>query len=162
MKNPQSIIPLVSSWEQYIAAEPGGNIQDFARWLLAEKPSPPSDSITLARHSLATDRHLDAMAASALLITRLQRIMHHRSKPAIKELGFTKDMEFAVLVQVALMGRPNKKELCRQLLIENSTGVEITRRLAKKGYLLETVDENDRRSARLSITEKGEKVIKKG
>jgi DNA-binding MarR family transcriptional regulator len=58
------------------------------------------------------------------------------------------------------MDRPNKKELCRELLIENSTGVEITRRLAKKGLLLEEADEKDRRSARLSLTEKGKTVMR--
>ena len=104
----------------------------------------------------------DETAQSTLLITHLYRILGFHSKPVIKKLGFTKDMEFAVLVQVTLMGRPNKKELCRQLLIENSTGVEITKRLAKKGLLLEEADEKDRRSARLSLTEKGKTLLQKG
>ena len=105
---------------------------------------------------------LDNTAQSTLLISHLHRILGFQSKPVIKELGFAKDMEFAVLVQVTLMGRPNKKELCRQLLIENSTGVEITKRLAKKGLLLEEADEKDRRSARLSLTEKGTTLLRKG
>lgn len=84
------------------------------------------------------------------------------SKPAIKSIGFTKDLEFGVLVHVAILNRPNKKELCRELLIENSTGVEITKRLAKKGFIFEQPDPNDRRSSLLSLTAKGKKTIMEG
>jgi DNA-binding MarR family transcriptional regulator len=181
-----SIIPLISSWEQYILSHPTGDLRDFGRWLQTSSLSRPTaqpadapplpqpadasashapaepDPVLLARHSLATDANLDASAASALLVNRLNTINHFLSKPVIRKLGFTKDAEFGVLVQVHLMDRPNKKELCRQLLIENSTGVEITRRLAKKGYLRETIDPNDRRSSRLSLTDKGQRLLKEG
>jgi DNA-binding MarR family transcriptional regulator len=169
-----SIIPLISSWEQYILTHPAGDLRDFGRWLQLNPPPTPAsspaasstpvepDAILLARQSLSTNINLDASAASALLITRLSHINYFLSKPVTRKLGFTKDMEFSVLVQVYLMDRPNKKELCHELLIENSTGVEITRRLAKKGLLRETIDPNDRRSARLTVTEKGQRVLKEG
>jgi DNA-binding MarR family transcriptional regulator len=134
----------------------------------ARRPNPPAaDPLpTDHRPSPTPTAHppvdLDETTQSTLLITHLYRVLGFHSKPVIKKLGFTKDMEFAVLVQVTLMGRPNKKELCRQLLIENSTGVEITKRLAKKGLLLEEADEKDRRSARLSLTEKGKTLLQKG
>jgi DNA-binding MarR family transcriptional regulator len=185
-----SIIPLISSWERYILTYPTGDLHDFGRWLQSQPPlsqpppsqpppsqpppspaplpaAPPSaatepDPILRARQSLAITANLDASTAATLLVNRLNAINYFLSKPIIRKLGFTKDAEFGVLVQVRLMDRPNKKELCRQLLIENSTGVEITRRLAKKGYLRETVDPNDRRSALLSLTEKGLRVLKEG
>ncbi|HXB91629.1 MAG TPA: MarR family winged helix-turn-helix transcriptional regulator [Puia sp.] len=102
---------------------------------------------------------VDATAQSMLLIARLHRILTFLSKPVLKKIGFPKDKEFAVLVQVALMNSPNKKEVCRELLMEGSTGVEITRRLAKRGLILEGTDENDRRSALLTLTEKGQKTL---
>jgi DNA-binding MarR family transcriptional regulator len=102
---------------------------------------------------------IDATAQSMLLIARLHRILTFLSKPVLKKIGFPKEKEFAVLVQIALMNSPNKKEVCRELLIEGSTGVEITRRLAKRGLILEGTDENDRRSARLTLTEKGQKTL---
>jgi len=141
----------------------------------AAEPLPPEGSTTPPAHPhppaqtpiqppaqspTQPPQQLDATQQSTLLIVRLARILGFLSKPVMKRSGFTKDMEFAVLVQVKLMDRPNKKELCRELLIENSTGVEVTRRLAKKGLLLEEADEKDRRSARLSLTEKGKTVLR--
>ncbi len=104
---------------------------------------------------------VNTTAQSMLLIARLHRILTFLSKPVLKRMGFPKDKEFAVLVQVALMNRPNKKEVCRELLMEGSTGVEITKRLAKRGLILERTDENDRRSALLTLTEKGQKTLLK-
>jgi DNA-binding MarR family transcriptional regulator len=173
-----SLIPLISSWEQYILTHPAGDLRDFGRWLQAPVSQPPPapqrstpspepapaepDSFAPARLSLGINIDLDPGALGTLLVARLHMITHFLSKPVIRKLGFTKDAEFSVLIQVHLMNRPNKKELCRQLLIQNSTGVEITRRLAKKGLLRETIDPNDRRSARLSLTEKGQRLLKEG
>ena len=139
----------------YIRTFPKGDIKGFARWVLVNSDVPDFRPIHVASN-------LDASARSALLIGRLHRMLALLSKPAVKKMGFTKDMEFAVLVQVAIMDHPNKKEVCSELLIENSTGVEITKRLAKKGFLLEEPDEKDRRSARLSLTEKGKKTLMQG
>jgi DNA-binding MarR family transcriptional regulator len=173
-----SIIPLISSWEQYIITHPTGDLQDFGRWLqtpvsqptltpqlptpFPESAAAEPDFLAPARLSLGININLDAGGLGTLLVARLHMINHFLSKPVIRKLGFTKDAEFSVLIQVHLMNQPNKKELCRQLLIQNSTGVEITRRLAKKGLLRETIDPNDRRSARLSLTEKGQRLLKEG
>lgn len=186
-----SIIPLISCWEQYILAHPAGDLHDFGRWLQTQSqptpsattPQPPSfpasaknsppatstpttptpDPLLLASQSLGTARpDLDASAYSTLLVNRLGNINLFVSKPIIRKLGFAKELEFGVLIQVYLMGHPNKKELSHRMLIETSTGVEITRRLAKKGLLRETIDPNDRRSARLTVTDKGLRLIKEG
>jgi DNA-binding MarR family transcriptional regulator len=157
---PASVIPLLSNWEAYIAVESAGTIEGFARWILARQPQPPTP--TPAPPTTSPPSNLDDNAQSSLLIARLHRIMRVLSKPAIKSIGFTKDLEFAVLVHVAIMNRPNKKELCRELLIENSTGVEVSKRLAKKGFIFEQPDPNDRRSSLLSLTGKGKKTIMQG
>ncbi len=187
-----SIIPLISSWEQYVQNHPAGNLQDFGRWLqtTSQPTQPPSAAKTApssearspapsanpsatsapstpnplahARLVLGSSADLDAPAYGTLLVNRLGNINLFLSKPIIRKLGFAKEVEFGVLIQVYLMGHPNKKELSRRLLIEASTGVEITRRLAKKGLLRETIDPNDRRSARLTVTEKGMRLIKEG
>jgi DNA-binding MarR family transcriptional regulator len=166
-----SVIPLLSSWEKYITDHPDGDTRGFARWILSQEPAPPAapapptPSSKRARSPaspLPNTSQLDDNAQSSLLVARLNGIMRVYSKHIIKDLGFAKDLEFGVLVHVAIMNRPNKKELCRQLLIENSTGVEITRRLGRKGFITEQPDPNDRRSALLSITEKGKKAIYQG
>jgi DNA-binding MarR family transcriptional regulator len=168
-----SVIPLLSLWENYIQQHPEGDIPGFAHWILAQQPAGTSTpdqqptptsytNPTLTPSTPAPSTQLPATAMGGLLIARNNRIIRLLSKPIIKSLGFTKDMEFGALVHVAIMNHPNKKELCRELLIENSTGVEITRRLAKKGVIAEEPDPKDRRSALLSITEKGKKLLLQG
>jgi DNA-binding MarR family transcriptional regulator len=169
-----SVIPLLSKWEEYLSTNPDGDITGFAHWVLAaapasdasqsQHPTPPSPlSTASATSSTAPDKvHLDDTAQSLLLISRLHRILQFRSKPIAKELGFTKPMEFSMLVQVAIMNKPNKKQLCQEMLIEGSTGVEITKRLAARGFIKEQPDANDRRSALLSLAEKGKQTLLQG
>ena len=123
---PLSVIPLLSSWEMYIKTFPKGDIKGFARWVLVNSEVPDflsnrgiRSSSWLTGTSPAPAKpaptpaagNLDASARSALLIGRLHRMLTLLSKPAVKKMGFTKDMEFAVLVQVAIMNHPNKKEV---------------------------------------------------
>lgn len=181
----RSVIPLLSAWEKYTNEFPDGDLTGFAHWILASQPQssqsqPPSPSLPFTDPNLisattttqpathtgtsatASTAGLNDTAQGALLIARNHRILRLFSKPVIKDLGFTKDMEFSAVVHVAIMDHPNKKELCRELLIENSTGVEITRRLAQKGFIAERPDPDDRRSALLSITDKGRKILEQG
>jgi DNA-binding MarR family transcriptional regulator len=171
MAGAASVIPLLSSWEAYVAAEPDGDLPGFARWVLAageaeqQSGTPIRAGSSLNKAADSSDDAAgssDKAALSPLLITRLFHVLQLLSKPVAKELGFTKPIEFQLLVQIALLKRPNKKELCRELLIEGSTGVEITKRLALRGFIREETDQDDRRSARLSLTEKGQKAIVEG
>jgi DNA-binding MarR family transcriptional regulator len=147
-----SVIPLLSSWEEYISIKPDGDIRGFARWILDTEKTPPP----------APPANPDDNTRIPLLISRLHRILHQLSKPIAKTLGLTNDMEFDLLVHIAIMDHPNKKQLCHELLIENSTGVEITKRLAQRGFITERPDPKDRRSARLSLTEKGKRSLLQG
>ncbi|WP_431214256.1 MarR family winged helix-turn-helix transcriptional regulator [Puia sp. P3] len=140
----------------------------FARWILAETAEAGAattakpDATSAESAPTAVNAETDTTARTILLITRLHRILQFRSKPIVKYLGFTKPQEFAMLVQAAIMNNPNKKQLCQEMLIEGSTGVEITKRLAAKGFLKETPDADDRRSALLSLTEKGKQTLLQG
>jgi len=101
-------------------------------------------------------RNLADSSKALMYISRLHRYMQMASKPIIKKLGFGKDHEYLMLTYVYLLKEPNKKELARKMLLENSTTVEISNRLVKKGYVLETSDAEDKRATRLTLTEKGE------
>ena len=157
-----SIMPLLSKWEEYLNQFPDGDITGFARWVLAESTPSPASTSPSSSPAPEIPTNLDNTAQSLLLISRLHRIVQFRSKPIVKYLGFTKPQEFSILVQTAIMNNPNKKQLCQEMLIEGSTGVEITRRLTAKGFLKEKPDVNDRRSALLSLTEKGKQTLLQG
>lgn len=174
-----SVIPLLSKWEEYVSANPDGDINGFARWVLAASPEPAA-AATAAETTAAAETPtaatppsspsstppakapLDDTTQSLILISRLHRIVHFRAKPIAKELGFTKPMEFSMLLQTAIMNNPNKKQLCQEMLIEGSTGVEIIKRLAAKGFIQVKTDAKDRRAALLSLAEKGKQTLLQG
>jgi DNA-binding MarR family transcriptional regulator len=153
-----SSIPILIKWEEFNRIKSEGSIEDFARWLLegGKKPGIPIDSF--GNNQLIQDK-IDRAAQVSLLINRLNKLMGLFNKPIIRNMGFGKEHEFAVFAQVAISDKLNKKELANKTLLEVSTTVEITKRLAKKGLIKEEVDKTDRRSARISLTEKGQKLL---
>src|SRR6516164_5227830 len=110
-----SVIPLLTNWEEYIGQHPSGDLEGFARWLLFRSadaqpqhpaPSPQRQargSISSGTASLAATIELEETARGTLLITRLSRLLGAKANPAMEKLGFTKEMEFGLLVQVSLM-----------------------------------------------------------
>jgi len=140
-----SVIPLLSKWEEYLSTNPEGDITGFARWILAAAPASAPDPVTIIQ--------------APFLITHLYRDLQQRTKPIAKQLGLANSLELDMLVHIATLKDPNKKQVCQDMLIENSTGVEITKRLVAKEFLEEKADSKDRRAARLSLTVKGQQTV---
>jgi len=159
----KSVIPLLSEWEKYSTENQNGDIPGFAKWVLANEKTtgPATPASPHYTNPVTPAKPIPATAEAGLLIDRLHRLLGAISKPTIKSLGFPNEMEFVVLAHVAILNKPNKKQLCQELLIEISTGVEITKRLAQKELITETPDPNDRRSALLDISGKGIEVLAK-
>jgi len=103
-----------------------------------------------------------AAIRAPFLITHLYRDLQQRSKPIAKKLGLTNSLELDMLVHIATLKDPNKKQVCQEMLIESSTGVEIAKRLVAKGFIEEKADSKDRRAARLSLTVKGQQTVLQG
>ena len=156
--NPGSSIPVLSQWEKFVRTHPSGSVEDFARWILKNEKEPPPVK-AVSGHKRATGEEIDRAARAGLLINRLYKLLGFFNKPIIRNMGLVKEHEFAVFAQLAISEKPNKKELAKETLIEVSTTVEITKRLVKKGLIKEEVDKTDRRAARISLTEKGRKLL---
>jgi DNA-binding MarR family transcriptional regulator len=56
--------------------------------------------------------------------------------------------------------RPSIGELAQRLLIEHHSAVELVNRLAKGGYVQRERDGEDRRAVLISLTRKGEKILR--
>ena len=143
-----SVIPLLSKWEEYLSTNPDGDINGFARWVLTATPASAPDPVKVIQ--------------IPFLITHLYRDLQLRSKPIAKQLGLANSLELDMLVHIATLKDPIKKQVCQEMLIESSTGVEITKRLVAKGFIEEKADSNDRRAARLSLTVKGQQTVLQG
>lgn len=148
-----SIIPVISLWEEFIQRHKEGTVEDFARWIIKEKknekPNKDSPPQKKPKSGGKYSVNLNESAKALLLINRLHRLIQIKTKPIIKKAGFTKDHEYGMLTQIFLLNNPNKKELAKEMLLENSTAVEISNRLVKRGLIKEADDPNDKRSTRL-------------
>jgi DNA-binding MarR family transcriptional regulator len=162
-----SVIPLLSKWEEYLSIIPDGDITGFASWVLAVTSASAPTQLAPPTAAAVTSSSTSAPGSAAVirapfLITHLYRDLQLRSKPIAKQLGLTNSMELDMLVHIATLKDPNKKQVCQEMLIESSTGVEIAKRLVAKGFLREQPDTKDRRAARLSLTVKGKETVLHG
>src|ERR1700738_663359 len=112
----KSVIPLLQSWELFLEDQPKGSLQDFAQWLLTREQG--VNSHAAVQKTMPRRQALDNTAQATLLISRLSGLLSMSFKPILQQLVFNKGHEFGVLVQVAVMEEPNKKELANQVLLE--------------------------------------------
>jgi len=157
-----SVVPLISLWEDFLSNYPNGNVHAFASWILKQKKQkllPRRKGRKKISLNGRTDNEMTDESRAMLLIYRLNRFIDIRAKPVIKEIGFAKPQEFAMLAEIYLLQKPNKNEVAKSMLIEVSTAVEISKRLVQRGLIKEISDPNDKRATRLVITEKGMKKL---
>jgi DNA-binding MarR family transcriptional regulator len=148
------LVKLISYWEEYNVVSEQPALVDFGKWLREKEGTSATPVLPETG-----DKALNTGGEVMLLLSRLHKLAKLKTKPLIKKLGFAKDHEYEVLFSVFLLNQPNKKELAKHLILENSTTVEITNRLIKKELLEEWSDETDRRATRLSVTDTGKKKL---
>jgi len=90
-------------------------------------------------------------------------LMNHYAKWYIKKvlrdsLLQTPD-EFSFLITLMTYDSLSKSELITKQVMEKTSGSEVIRRLIKRGLIVESADENDKRSVRVSITQSGREEI---
>jgi DNA-binding MarR family transcriptional regulator len=160
-----SIVPVITLWEEFLSKNNKADVKEFARWVLMnESNSHQIDSLTdtsmvIKNKPQGVESDLNESAKAMLLITRLHRFTQIKTKPIMKQLGFTKDHEYNMLIHIHLLKNPNKKQLAQNMLLETTTAVEISNRLLKKGLIKEIRDNGDKRSTRLGLTTMGEQKL---
>lgn len=68
--------------------------------------------------------------------------------------------QLVYLEAISRMGNPTFSELARQLKVTKPSVTAIVRKLEEKGFVIRTVSQDDRRSANLSLSEKGKTLQK--
>lgn len=147
-------IALVIEWGKFEEKHPDGSIDDFCRYQLIHKKEAVAGNTVNAA--------LVPANADSLLMRTMGRIMRLHTvyaEFALEGTGIRSVEEFSMLNAVYQLKTPKKSEVILSCLHEISTGTDILNRLRKSGYLIERADKEDRRSKRLTITAKGEKVI---
>ena len=147
-------ITLVNEWGKFEEKHPDGNIDDFCRYHLTHQKE--------EKHTGNTKSVLIPTNVDSVLMRTMGRIMLLHSiyaDVALEGTGISSVEEFSMLNTVYQLKNSKKSEVIYACLHEISTGTDILNRLRKLSYLTEHDDKEDRRSKRLNITAKGEKVI---
>lgn len=82
-------------------------------------------------------------------------------KDALANSGINSPDEYSFLYHLSLVDSFRKMELIQIHLLEAPSGIEVIKRLLKKGFIEEFDDNQDKRAKRVKLTEKGREEIKK-
>jgi len=128
------------------------NLQGFTEWLNAScrNGSKPEDPDWKGKESGRSSESI----INTLLI-RISRYAKSYSRSAISNSAFSSQDDFIYLISLKTMGAMTKMELIRHNVHEKSTGILIINRLILNGWAVQTINEKDKRTKHIHITEKG-------
>ncbi len=151
--------PIIEKWEEYLVNSTDDSIHNFAKWILNEK----GDNEQLRNQELQVyfDNQSELHKLSYLnseagyLIGRLYKFLKIYTKNILKECNFSSLDEFGILAYIDLKTVCSKKDAISETLIDNTTGIDIIKRLIKKEFVNEKTNPDDKREKLVSTSEKG-------
>ncbi len=149
MKN--KVVDLVNLWAAYEAENPDLTIEAFCIKYLAENEQRPIHA--------ADQYEIPINGQLAAMIGRLNKYASMYFKKALAHVGMDNLEDWIYLISLQDMGTPKKSELIYEMLSEFPSGIDIIKRLVKSDLVEEFPDEQDKRSKRLKITDKGTAVL---
>ena len=130
------------------------NLRDFLIWLNSKVFDESSS------HHSVDDINMIDMELTFLLIMQNKHYKSY-SKKVLGNSEITSVEGFSFLYHLGLVDSYRKMELIKMHLLEPPSGIEILKRLFKKGLISEFDDPNDKRAVRIKITEKGRNELNK-
>jgi len=148
-------VELVKLWGAFEEEYPDGTIEDFCRRHLARQQEPQPAAGPLVGGVVP------AFNSALLLkiIGRISKLNMAYANMALKGTDLNQIEEFGILVTIKQEKNPKKTEVIYANLFELSSGTDMLTRLKNRGLIKEYDDKEDKRSKRLELTPKGEKVI---
>lgn len=101
----------------------------------------------------------DREADISILFSLMYRYSKVYTKKALEGSLIGTPEEFSFLASLMTYESLTKTELINEQVMEKTSGTEIIKRLLKQKLIKEFADSNDKRSVRVSITEKGKKEV---
>jgi len=162
VKEIKKLIELINLWDKFLI-DNYPDINNFAKWILKEYThniSFDSNDKKIKNIKDLTDKYSgNYKFLSALLIFRLSKFIKIYTKELLHNSNLSSIDEFSFLAMIDQMKNPSKKDLCDINLTEFTTGMDIIKRLEHKGYALEIIDNNDKRTKRMKITKVGKEIL---
>ena len=143
-------VDIVIEWAKFENRYPDGNLEDFCRYYLIYKKQKEEIENRLGNFKLNNVRFVLMKA-----INRLNKLWLYYSLISLKPLDIGSFDEYTFLLSVDRFQPINKTDIVNGHFFELSSGLLIIDRLIHKGLVIETADPADKRSKKLSMSEKG-------
>lgn len=130
------------------------NFRQFLNQKAYEREKPENIS---SKNNLEVFEMENEIAKQVILLGRYSKNLIRKSMENHHDLA---NEDFTYLFRMMDYESLTKMQLIEKNAHEKQTGIEIIKRLVKNGLFIEFPDENDKRSVRISVTEKGRKVFK--
>jgi DNA-binding MarR family transcriptional regulator len=147
-------VELVNEWAKYETRHPDGGVADFCRYYLAHQNEKPLKGALVGGV-------IPAVADGLLLkiIGRISKLNMLYANMALRGTEVNQIEEFGMLAYIKQNKNPRKTEVIYASLFELSSGTDMLKRLQKRGLIKEYDDKEDKRSKRVELTAKGEKIV---
>lgn len=149
-------VALVKAWGEFEENHPDGDLEDFCRHYLASRRPPAKE-----QKNPLVGGVVPPVADGLLLkiIGRIHKLNFSYANLALKGTELNQIEEFGILLTIKQEKNPRKTEVIYANLFELSSGTDMLGRMIKRGLIREYDDVEDKRSKRIELTTKGEKVI---
>lgn len=134
-------------------------VQEFSYWLhnrVCAKPRSYNEELPDKKGDFS-QQPVDVQIS--ILIGRMAKYARVYTKKNLSDNGLSGLDDYGFMATLMFHPSMTKTELTHHNLTEPTSGADIIRRLIKSGYVEEFDDEQDKRSRRVKITEKGKQVM---
>jgi len=147
-------IELVNLWGAFEKKYTDATIDDFCRHHLAQKKEKKEINPLVGG---VVPGIIDGLLLK--IIGRISKLNMAYANMALKDTGLNQIEEFGLMVTIRQGKNPKKTEAIYANLFELSSGTDMLNRMKKRGLIKEYNDHEDKRSKRIELTPKGEKVV---
>jgi DNA-binding MarR family transcriptional regulator len=164
MKKSEILTTLITHFFSF-DAEKGNNeeysIDEFIGYLNAKSGSQElvMREISGENKGWFKDEYRNTTSDISILIVLMNHYAKWYIKKVLRETHLQTPDEFSFLITLMTYDSLSKSELITKQVMEKTSGSEIIRRLIKRGLIVESADNNDKRSVRVSITRSGREEI---
>jgi len=143
-----------------------GNQEDYSMQEFLGYLNEKSESHELAMREISgenrewfNDEYRNTASDISILIVLMNRYAKWYMKKVLRDSHLQTPDEFSFLITLMTYDSLSKSELITKQVMEKTSGTEVIRRLIKRGLIVESPDNNDKRSIRVSITKSGRNEI---
>lgn len=158
--NMKLIITILEQIEEFSKSDSYNNnadVESFRHFLNQKAYERENPKNITQKNNVEAYDYENEIAKQVILLGRYSK---HLIRKSLENHPDLVNEDFTYLYRMMDYDSLTKMQLIEKNAHEKQTGTEIIKRLVKNGLFIEFPDENDKRSVRISITEKGKKVFR--